>query len=170
MEICDQTLITGEAELSGHRLVIAAVNTGFTDRDTGLFVCEGIVRAVNQAADQRLPLLMVYTSSNGAQEGAFFPAQTLSISAAMSRLDKERLLYISVLSYSNSHGYFPGFACVADIVITESKTPAPRTNNQIDPNGTAQAAQTLFQNGTTDMIVSRKDLKHTLTDVLNFFC
>ncbi|MFC1715013.1 hypothetical protein ACFL6S_15195 [Candidatus Poribacteria bacterium] len=169
-EICERMIITGEAELSGHQLVIAAVNIGSTGRDIGLFVCEGIVRAVNQAIDQRLPLLMIYTSSNGAQDSALFPAQTLSISAALSRLDKEKLLYISVLAYSNSNSHFPGFACVADVVVAESNIPAARTNNQIDQAEAAQAVQTLFQNGMADMIVSRKDLKHTLTDVLSFFC
>ena len=169
-EACKRAIIAGEARLSSHRLVIAAVNSGPTDGDTSLFACEGIVRAVNRAADQHLPLLMIYTNGNGAGNSMFLPAQTLSVSAAMSRLDKEKLLYISVLAHSNSHGHFPGFACIADIVIAESNAPANPNSNQTTQNGTSQAAQTLLQNGIADMIVSRTELKHTLTDVLNFFC
>ena len=171
-ESCEQAIITGEAMLSGHRLVIAAISPGFTDVDTGLFVCERIVSAVAQATEQRLPLLTVCTNSNGAQaqDGTFVPGQALSISAAMSRLDRENLLYISVLAPASSESYFPGFACVADIVIAESNSPAARTSNSIDQNGTVRAAQALLQNGMADMVVSRKELKHTLTDILNFFC
>lgn len=169
-ENCERAIVTGEATISDHRLVIAAVNSGTTDRNTGLFVCEKIVRSVDQAIEQRLPLLMIYANDNGPQNSALLPAQTLSISAVMSRLAKEKLLYVSVLAYPNSQSRFPGFACVADVVIAESNTPAVPTDNQINENETAQAAQILFQNGMADMIISRKELKHTLADILNFFC
>ena len=88
----------------------------------------------------------------------------------MSRLAKEKLLYISVLAYPNSQSRFPGFACVADVVMAESNTPAVPTDNQSNENETAEAAQILFQNGMADMVISRKELKHTLADILNFFC
>ena len=177
---CDRAIIAGEVTLSGHRLVIAAIDLNFTNEAIGLFVCEKIISAVTQAADQRLPLLLICTNSNGtqAQNGIFCPAQTLSTSAAISRLTREKLLYISVLAHSNSRGYFPGLAYIADIVIAESNMPntgtarrAPtRTGNRVGQSGAAQAAQTLFQNGMVDMIVSRRELKHTLADILNLFC
>jgi len=167
---CEQAIVTGEVAISDHRLIIATVNSVTTDRNTGLFVCEKIVRSVNQAVEQRLPLLMIYTNSNGPHNSTLLPAQTLSISASMSRLDKEKLLYISVLAHPNSQSFFPGFTCVADIVIAESNTPAVPIDNQINENGVAEAAQILFQNGMADMVISRKELKHTLADILNFFC
>ena len=159
-------IIVGEATLSGHGLIVAAVNFGFADQSTSLFVCQGIIRAVNQAVDRCLPLLLVCTDSNG--DRAFFPA--LSISAAISRLAREKLLYISVLACPGPFSSFPGFTCVADIVIAESSVVVvARSGNQTGQNST-QAAETLFQNGMADMIVPRKELQHTLTDILNFFC
>jgi acetyl-CoA carboxylase carboxyl transferase subunit beta len=172
-ESCDRAIITGEVILSGHRSAIAAIDLNFINETIGLFVCEKTVRAVAQAADQRLPLLLICTNSNGteAQNGVFCPAQTLSTSAAMSRLTREKLLYISVLAHSDSQGHFPGFAYIADIVIAESNMPgASRTGSRIGRSGVAQAAQALFQNGMVDMIASRRELKHTLADILNFFC
>jgi acetyl-CoA carboxylase carboxyl transferase subunit beta len=170
---CDRAIVTGEVTLSGHRLVIAAIDLNFTDETVGSSVCEKLIRAIAEAADQRLPLLLIYTNSNRiqAQNGIFCPAQTLSTSAAMSRLTREKLLYISVLAHSNSHGYFPGFAYTADIVIAESNRPGhSRAGSRISRTGAAQAAQALFQSGMVDMIVSRRELKHTLADILSFFC
>lgn len=168
----EQAIMIGEAALSGNRLVIAAVNMGFTDRDTSLIVCEGIIKAIVHAADQRLPLLMICTNSNGqqTQNETLFPAQILSINAAMSRLNTEKLLYVSILACSNSRSHFPGFACIADVVIAESNMPGVALdNNRTRQNGTAQTAQILFQNGMADMIVPRKELKRALTDIFNFF-
>ncbi len=171
-EVCDQAIIVGEIALSGHRLVVSAVNLDFTDANTSLFVCEEIIRAVNHAIDKRLPLLMICTNGNGSQtqNGMSFPGQTLSISTALSRLDKEKLLYVSILAQSNSRNNFPGFACAADVVIEESNITAAPASNKPDPNGTDQPPQTLFQSGMTDMLISRKGLRDTLTDILNFFC
>ena len=179
-ENCDRTVITGEATLSGHRLVIAAINFyTYTTHPTlaseaiGLFVCGKIVRTVAQAADQRLPLLLISTNSIEAQlQNDMFPsARILSISAAMGRLAREKIAYISILANSNSHGYFPGFAYVADIVIAESNTQRTlRSGRLAGRGGTSQAVQTLFQNGMVDMIVSRRELKHILIDTLNFLC
>ena len=168
---CDRSVIIGEITLSKHRLVISAVNPEFTDAKTGLFVCEEIIRAIDRAIDKRLPLLMVCTNGNGSQpqSGMLFPGQTLSISAALNRLGKERLLYISILAQSNSRGNFPGFACVADIVLEESNLTAEPVINKSDRNGTDKIPQTLFQIGMADMLISRKNLRHVLTDILNFF-
>ena len=173
-ESYDRAIMTGEAALAGHRLVIAAIDLNLIDVPTnGLFVCEKIIRAIDRAVDQHLPLLMVCTNGAEAQlqNGTFFPAQMLSTSAAISGLTGEKLLYISVLTHSNSHGNFPGFAYIADIVIVESNMPeSSRPGNKTEQNGTTQAAQTLFQNGMVDMIVSRRESKQALTDILNFFC
>lgn len=172
-ESCERAIITGAAKLAGNNLVVAAVDLSFRDRATALFVCSSIINAVSQAIDQHLPLLLICTNNNGArgQNRAFLPGQMLSTNAAISRLFREKLLYISVLAHAESQGYFPGFTYVADIVIAESNTQVrSRSSKQSSQNGAAQAAQTAFQNGMVDMIIPRIELKHTLTDILNFFC
>ena len=156
--------------MSGHRLMIAAINLNFTNGATCLFVCEKIVRTIAKATEQRLPLLLIYTNSTEtqAQNGNFSPEQILSISAAISGFARENLLYISVLANPNTENRFPGFAYIADIVIAESNVQVgTRVDSQIRRNG---AAQLSFKNGMLDMIVSRRELKQTLTDILNFFC
>lgn len=170
-ESCQQAIITGVAKLAGNNLMVAAVDLSFDDRATGLFVCASLINAVSQAIDRRLPLLLICTNNNGpqGQNRAFLPGQMLSTNVAISRLLEEKLLYVSVLAYADLQGYFPGFAYVADIVIAESKAPPLRSGNQNTKNGTAQAAQMALKNGIVDMIIPRLELRHTLTDILNFF-
>ena len=86
---CDRSIIIGEIVLSGHRLMILAVNPESIGAETSLFVCEEIIRAINHAIEKRLPLLMVCTNGSGsqAQNGTLFTGQTLSISAALSKLN-----------------------------------------------------------------------------------
>ena len=171
-EICEQSIITGVARIAGNNLAIAAVDLSFRDRATGLFVCANITNVVSQAIDQRLPFLLICTNNNGpqGQNRAFLPGQMLSVNAAISRLLREKLLYVAVLAYAESQGYFPGFAYVADIMIAESKMPVEsRLGSQTIQNGPSQAARTAFKNGIVDMIIPRIELRHTLTDILNFF-
>ena len=171
-ETGDRAAVTGEIKLSGHSLVLAAANLNSNSEDVALYVCEKIVGAAVRAVDRRLPLLIICTSSTEtlAENGAFFPAQTLSISAAIGRMAKEKLLYISVLGHSGSQSYFPGFAYIADVVIAESNIPpASLSGDQNSQNGAVQAAQCLFQNGMLDMMVSRRELNKALTNILSFF-
>lgn len=166
-EDCDRAIITGEGALSGRRLVIGATNTGFTSEDIGLFVSEKIVKAIAHAVERRLPLLLICANSNGQQlQNSIL--RTLSISAALNRLAAEKLLYISVLANSSSHGDFPGFVYIADIVTVESNVPS--VSRAVNQNGAAHAAQTLFRNGMVDMIVPRGELRQTLAKLLRFFC
>jgi len=172
-EIRDWAIITGEARLSGHRLVVAALNLNFTNEHISLFVCERLVKAVSRAIHLRLPFLLACTNGAGlqAQNVAFLPARTLSINAALGRLAKEKLLYISLLAYSDSHSHFPGFVYVADIVMAESNVAeASRSGNRKRENRSALSAQNLFQSGMADMIVSRRETKPTLANILKLFC
>ncbi len=172
-EVRDWAIITGKARLSGRRLVVAALNLNFTNEDIGLFVCEKLVKAVAQAIDLRLPFLLACTNGAGlqAQNGTLLPARTLSTNAALGRLAKEKLLYISLLAYSDPHGHFPGFAYVADIVMAESNvSEASRAGDRKRKNRSAESAQNLFQSGMADMIVSRRDTRQTLANILQLFC
>ena len=166
--------MTGEAKLSRHRLVVAAVNLNFANEDIALFVCKKIVKAVDRAIDQHLPLLLIYSNGEGLQSGndSFLPARTLSTNAALSRLAGQKLLYTSILEQqSNSRNRFPGFAYTADIVIAESNMPESAwASSQMEQSATSRASKSLFQNGMVDIIVSRRESKQALADILNILC
>lgn len=166
----DWAIIAGKAVLAGHSLIIASVNLGFANGRVGQFVCDMIIKSINQSIDQHLPLVMIYTDSDRPNSSAFFPGQALSIGATIGRFDKEKLLYVSLLSSPHSHSHFPGFALTADIVIAESNPSAiVDLDNKAESGKAIQAAQLLFKNGMADMLIPRKELRHALDDILNFF-
>ena len=174
-EVGDWAVVVGEARVSRHRVAVAAVNFDFTDHHIGFFVCEKIVAAAKSAIQDHLPLLIVYSGGIGlrAQDETLFPAQTLSMSSVVSKLESEKLPYISLLALSNAQDRFPGFAYLADIVLVEAcslnDTQAARQKKS-DQMRIAEAAQELLNNGMIDAIVARRETSEVLRRVLNFVC
>jgi acetyl-CoA carboxylase beta subunit len=169
-ENCDRIIMSGKARLLDHNLVIMALN--LSCKTDSIFVTENIVNTISHAIEQKLPMLVIYTvSGNGGNESnANFPAQTLNISANISRLSKNKLLYVSVLSQSVPDSFFPSYAYSADVVIAESNSlGTSHTGSRIGRRDADRAIQSLFQSGVVDMIVSRDDLKNKLADVFSFF-
>jgi acetyl-CoA carboxylase carboxyl transferase subunit beta len=166
-ENCDRIIMSGKAQLSNHSLVIMALN--LSCKTDSIFITENIISTISHAVEQKLPMLVVYTVS-GNESNISFPAQTLNISANISRLSKNKLLYVSVLSQSVPDSFFPSYAYSADVVIAESNSlGTSHTGSRIGRRDADRAIQSLFQSGVVDMIVSRDNLKSKLADVFGFF-
>lgn len=164
----NRIIMSGKARLSDHNLVIMAFN--LNGKNDSLFITEKTTSTISHAIELKLPFLAIYTVC-GKVEHTYFPAQTLNVAASISRLSKEKLLYISVLSQAGPDSSFPAFAYSADIVIAESNSlGTSHTGSRIGRRDADRAIQLLFQSGVVDMIVSRDNLKDNLTDILNFFC
>ena len=89
-------VITATGEIQGIRCSVAAMEYGFIGGSMGVVVGEKITRAIERAIDGRLPVIIV-SCSGGARmmEGALSLMQMAKISAALARLDRARLPYIS---------------------------------------------------------------------------
>jgi acetyl-CoA carboxylase beta subunit len=167
-ENCDRIIMNGKAQLSDHNLVIMALN--LSCKADNIFVTEKIVSTISHAVEQKLPMLAIYTFSDK-ESNINFPTQILNISANISRLNKNKLLYVSVLSQSVPDSFFPPYAYSADVVIAESNSlGTSHTGSRIGRRDADRAIQSLFQNGIVDMIVSREELKSKLADIFSFFC
>lgn len=167
-ENCDPIIMSGKAQLSDHNLVIMALN--LSCKADSIFVTEKIVSTISHAVEQKLPMLTIYTFS-GKESNINFPTQILNISANISRLSKNKLLYVSVLSQSVPDSFFPSYAYSADVVIAESNSlGTSHTGSRIGRRDADRAIQSLFQSGVVDMIVSREEIKSKLTDIISFFC
>ena len=100
------------------------------------------------------------------QEGALSLMQMAKISAALARLDRAALPYISVLTDPTTGGVTASFAMLGDLNIAEPGAligfAGPRvieqTIRQKLPEG-FQRAEFLVAHGMIDAIVDRKDLK-----------
>ena len=108
-------------------------------------------------------------------EGALSLMQMAKISAALARLDRARLPYISVLTDPTTGGVTASFAMLGDLNIAEPKAligfAGPRvieqTIRQKLPEG-FQRSEFLLERGMLDMIVDRREMKDAIARVLRF--
>jgi len=108
-------------------------------------------------------------------EGALSLMQMAKVSAALARLDRARLPFISVLTDPTTGGVTASFAMLGDLNVAEPKAligfAGPRvieqTIRQKLPEG-FQRSEFLLDHGMIDLIVDRRELKSTLARALAF--
>jgi acetyl-CoA carboxylase carboxyl transferase subunit beta len=148
----------------------------FIGGSMGIVMGEKIVRAAETALARRIPLIIV-SCSGGARmmEGALSLMQMAKISAALARLDRASVPYISVLTDPTTGGVTASFAMLGDVNIAEPKAligfAGPRvieqTIRQKLPDG-FQRSEFLVERGMLDFVVDRRELKATLARILRF--
>ncbi len=169
-------VITATGTIGGIRTVVSAMEYGFIGGSMGVVVGEKITRGIERALGERLPVIIV-SCSGGARmmEGALSLMQMAKISAALARLDRARLPYISVLTDPTTGGVTASFAMLGDVNIAEPKAligfAGPRvieqTIRQKLPEG-FQRSEFLLDHGMLDLVVDRRELKAVLVRVLRF--
>jgi acetyl-CoA carboxylase carboxyl transferase subunit beta len=169
-------VITATGRIGGIEAVLAAMEYGFIGGSMGVVVGEKITRAVERALARRIPLVIV-SCSGGARmmEGTLSLMQMAKISAALARLDRARVPFISVLTDPTTGGVTASFAMLGDLNIAEPKAligfAGPRvieqTIRQKLPEG-FQRAEFLLERGMIDMVVDRRQLKATIVEALRF--
>lgn len=172
-----EAAVTGEGLIDNKKIVIAVTDARFIMGSMGSVVGEKITRAIETGTKNRLPLVIVSGSGGGARmyEGMFSLMQMSKTSAAISYHHREGLAFISVLTNPTMAGVMASFAGLGDIIIAEPKTligfTGPRvieqTIRQKLPPG-FQRAEFLLEHGLIDMIVQRKHLKATLSQLLDY--
>jgi acetyl-CoA carboxylase carboxyl transferase subunit beta len=169
-------VITATGAVNGVAAIVAAMEYGFIGGSMGVVVGEKITRAIERAIRGRMPVIIV-SCSGGARmmEGALSLMQMAKISAALARLDRARLPYISILTDPTTGGVTASFAMLGDVNIAEPRAligfAGPRvieqTIRQKLPEG-FQRSEFLLERGMLDMIVDRRELKEVVTRVLQF--
>lgn len=155
-------------------VVAACFEFDFMGGSMGSVVGERFVRAVDNAIDQRVPFIC-FTATGGArmQEGLLSLMQMAKTNAALTRLARQRLPFISVLTDPTMGGVSASFAFMGDVVIAEPKAligfAGPRViENTVRvklPEG-FQRAEFLLQKGAIDMICDRRELRATVANLL----
>jgi len=170
-------LISAAGTLDGRKVQICAMEPKFIGGSMGCVMGEKITRAIERSIAQRVPLIIV-SASGGArmQEGAISLMQMAKISAALMRLDEERIPYISVLTDPTTGGVTASLAMLGDLNIAEPGAligfAGPRvieqTIRQKLPEG-FQRSEFLLKHGMLDAIVPRLELKAYIAKALTFF-
>jgi acetyl-CoA carboxylase carboxyl transferase subunit beta len=169
-------VINAQGKLQGKPVIASVMEYAFIGGSMGAVVGEAIARAVERAAETRTPLIIV-SASGGARmmEGVISLMQLAKISAALARLDKARVPYISILTDPTTGGVTASFAMLGDLNIAEPGAligfAGPRvieqTIRQKLPPG-FQRSEFLMEHGMLDAVVPRKQLKPYIARALEF--
>ena len=168
-------ILTGEGLLNGRAVICCSMEFGFIGGSMGAVVGEKVTRAIERCIAQRIPLVVV-SCSGGARmmEGTISLMQLAKVSAALARLDDEKLPYISVLTDPTTGGVTASFAMLGDLNIAEPGAligfAGPRvieqTIRQKLPEG-FQRSEFLLEHGFLDAVVHRKDMKGFIANTLD---
>ena len=170
----EEAVKCGKCKIENEDAILCVMDGNFLMGSMGYAVGERITLAIETAIKERLTLI-IFCVSGGArmQEGMVSLMQMAKTSSALSKLNAEGLLYISVLTDPTTGGVTASFASLGDIILAEPKAligfAGPRvieqTIKQKLPEG-FQSSEFLLEHGFIDKIVERKDMKSTLAQII----
>lgn len=171
----NDALIAMKGSVKGVPVVAAAFEFKFMGGSMGSVVGERFVRAVNVCLKENLPLVC-YSASGGArmQEALFSLMQMAKTSAALAKMRKQSLPFISILTDPTMGGVSASLAMLGDINIAEPNAligfAGPRvieqTVREVLPDG-FQRSEFLLAHGAVDMIVDRRDMRDKVASLLS---
>ena len=169
------SLIVMQGSIKTVGVVVAAFEFKFMGGSMGSVVGERFVRGVQAAIDNHIPFICV-SASGGArmQEGLFSLMQMAKTSAALTKLSKAGLPYISILTDPTMGGVSASFAMLGDVIVAEPQAligfAGPRvieqTVRETLPEG-FQRSEFLLEHGAVDMIVDRREMRDKLATLMS---
>ena len=169
-------VVTGAGTIDQQRVAIAVMDFNFIAATMGSVVGEKLTRLIEYGTREGLPVI-IFSASGGARmyEGVLSLMQMAKTCGALALHAQAKLPYISVMTHPTTGGVSASFATVGDINIAEPKAmigfAGPRvireTTHQDLPPG-FQTAEFLQEHGLVDMIVHRKKMRQTLSDLIGY--
>lgn len=170
----DEAVKCGICKIKGEDVILCVMDSYFLMGSMGTVVGEKITYSIEKAIEMKLPII-IFSTSGGArmQEGIMSLMQMAKTSAAISKLNDEGVLYISVLTDPTYGGVTASFASLGDIVLAEPGAmigfAGPRvikqTIKQELPEG-FQTAEFLLEHGFIDLVVERNNMKNIIHKLL----
>jgi acetyl-CoA carboxylase carboxyl transferase subunit beta len=166
---------TGTGKLNKKDVAFGCMDFTFIGGSMGSVVGEKIARLTDTAYKNKIPLIII-SASGGARmmEGAFSLMQMAKTSSRLARLSEAKIPYISIVTDPTTGGTTASYAMLGDINIAEPQAligfAGPRVIRQTIgkdlPEG-FQRSEFLLEHGFIDTIVSRKDMKETIFNLLS---
>ncbi|MDP5338162.1 MAG: acetyl-CoA carboxylase, carboxyltransferase subunit beta [Nodularia sp. (in: cyanobacteria)] len=165
---------TGLGQINGLPIALGVMDFRFMGGSMGSVVGEKLTRLIEQATQRRYPVVIICTSGGARmQEGMLSLMQMAKISAALERHRQAKLLYIPILTNPTTGGVTASFAMLGDIIIAEPKATIGFAGRRVIEQTLReklpedfQTAEDLLKHGFVDDIVSRTQLKNTLTQLI----
>ena len=171
-----ECVVTGIGSNNGIPFALGVMDFSYIGGTVGSVVGEKITRLIETAIEKKLPVVLVCASGGvRMQEAIIGLIQMAKTSAALYKLKKAKLPYISILTHPTTGGTTASFASLGDVIIAEPRSlicfAGPRvikqTIRQDLPEG-FQTAEFLLEHGLLDMVVPRPEMKKTLANVLDY--
>lgn len=170
----DDAMSIGVGNIRGIKTVVLVQNFAFMGGSLGMAAGEGFIQAANYAVANNLPMV-AFTAAGGArmQEGALSLMQMPRTTIAVQEMREASLPYIVVLCDPTTGGVTASYAMLGDIQLAEPGAlicfAGPRvieeTIREKLPEG-FQRAEYLEEHGMIDRVVSRRDMRKVLGDIL----
>lgn len=170
----NDALVTLAGKLYGDDVIACAFEFGFLGGSMGSVVGERFKRAVDQAMEKRCGLVS-FSATGGArmQEALLSLMQMAKTSAALARLSRAGLPFISVLTDPTTGGVSASLAMLGDLNLAEPRAligfAGPRviqqTVRETLPEG-FQRSEFLLEHGGLDLIVDRRNMRERIAQLL----
>ncbi len=170
-------IILASAAISHMPVVIAVMEFQFIGGSMGSVMGEQICHGMEEAIKRGCPFILV-SASGGArmQEGVLSLMQMVKTTAVRSKLARQRLPFISVMTYPTTGGVQASIASLGDIIIAEKGAmigfAGPRVIKETISEELPKNFQTdsfALEHGIIDRVAKREDLRNELETVLRFF-
>ncbi|MEU7938135.1 carboxyl transferase domain-containing protein [Microbispora bryophytorum] len=174
----DESVVTGEGTLDGRRVAVAACEFSFLAGSIGVAAAERLVRAVERATAERLPLLAAPASGGTRmQEGALAFTQLIKITAAVAAHRAAGLPYVVYLRHPTTGGVLASWGSLGHVTAAEPGALigflGPRVFESLHgypfPQG-VQVAENLHALGLVDAVVSAGDAREVAVRALTVLC
>jgi acetyl-CoA carboxylase carboxyl transferase subunit beta len=164
----------GRGRIQGEVVAWGAFLFAFMGGSMGSVVGEKIARLFERATSERLPVVLLHASGGARmQEGILSLMQMAKTVAALQRLKRAALPFVSLLLHPTTGGVAASFALLGDVNLAEPGAligfAGPRviesTIRQKLPEG-FQRSEFLLAHGMVDRIVSRLEMKAEVATIL----
>lgn len=163
----DEAVLTGEGEVGGRRVAVICSEFSFLGGSIGAATARRIIRGIERATRERLPLLISPTSGGTRmQEGTPAFAMMVSITTAVARHKDEHLPFLVYLRNPTTGGVMASWGSSGHFTFAEPGALlgflGPRvvelTTGTPMPDG-VQSAENLFRRGIIDGVISPEELR-----------
>lgn len=171
----DESVLTGEALIGGHRVALIVSEFGFLAGSIGVAAADRIVAAIQRATSDRLPLVAAPASGGTRmQEGTPAFVRMAAITAALRAHKDAGLLYATYLRHPTTGGVMASWGSLGQITFAQPGALVgflgPKVYRALHdddfPPG-VQTAENLYAVGLVDHLVSPEQLRWHLTVVLD---
>ena len=170
----DESVVTGEGMMRGRRVAVVACEFGFLAGSIGVASAERLVRGVEHATAERIPLLAAPVSSGTRmQEGTLAFVQMVKISSAIAAHKTSGLPYLVYLRHPTTGGVMASWGSLGHVTVAEPGALlgflGPRVYEALYdrqfPAG-VQTSENLYAHGLVDAVVPPTEIADILDRAL----